>query len=170
LPVFSLICWIRVPQAITKTEVAFFSGYTDNSGAIKRGGTELSLNPGGDHGEIVFSYKDAWGEVCETRCLLTNNDLSWGRWVHIAGTWSSAKGQMSLFINGESRSVASATLGKPNKPTDVLWSYMAKNRTGNFFSGTIDEVRLYQGVIDRNRLAFIISGIVGNNWPLASWE
>lgn len=65
-------------------------------------------------------------------------------WIHVVGVYSSASGKMQIYINGELQDET------PYSGTLISGSttfYAGDDGTGNYFTGTLDDIRLYAGAL-----------------------
>ena len=104
----------------------------------------------GNSDQLIFYSKRADSSVDIAQSV--NNTITTGSWQYIVGTWDGSNAP-KLYKNGAEVSYASQAAG-----TGALNSDAGQNMTigsrgaGNFFNGTIDEVRIYNRVLSANEI------------------
>ncbi|MCR4335923.1 MAG: PKD domain-containing protein [archaeon] len=76
------------------------------------------------------------------------------QWYHIVGTYDGSN--QKLYVNGELKNT------KPNSGTPVVTTnpiYIGRNRTGQYFNGTIDDVAIWNRALSAAEIQEIYSGI-----------
>ncbi len=127
---FTLEAWIR-PDAVGGDVQAVLSHLHD-------GGFEIAL--AGDR--WMFTVNTADGP----QSVLSNDPVTEGAWVHVAGIHDHASGELVLAVNGVRQSDA-RTLGTAPRPADGDLMFGARSDgaggLANGFRGAIEEVRLW---------------------------
>jgi outer membrane protein assembly factor BamB len=76
----------------------------------------------------------------------TEKKIPAGQWTHLAGTFDGETGEVRIFLNGVEVARGTGTPGvflrEPQGPVQI-----GVRDTGSFFSGALDEVRVYQGTL-----------------------
>ena len=120
-----------------------------------RCGVEGSQDGGGfalqitDMGELRLSMARPEPVGSETWVYITSDDIIQPhQWYHVAGTYDGST--MRMYINGVLVKELSYTLGyRPSDITARIGSeYMLNGRVRNWFTGKIDEVKLYNHALD----------------------
>ncbi|MFF5235551.1 LamG-like jellyroll fold domain-containing protein [Dactylosporangium sp. NPDC000521] len=81
-----------------------------------------------------------------------------GEWVHLAGVFNAATGDVQLYVNG----VRQASTGHGSVGVAPSLSLMIGTRSAtnpSLFGGTIDEVHAYQGILNDREIANSYTGI-----------
>lgn len=75
--------------------------------------------------------------------ITSSTNLNDGIWHHIVGTYNGSK--MSLYVDGNLKSTSTNYSGVLPLNDDSVWigRHWNASSTGNFFNGSIDEVRIY---------------------------
>ncbi len=100
-----------------------------------------------------------------------NNDLSSPAsilpednvWYHIACSYDYATGARNIFLNGVSK--ANDTSSSPLLPTTALETIGCYSSKGQYYTGLIDDVRVYQKALTAGEVAIVMAGSVD---PVAS--
>jgi Concanavalin A-like lectin/glucanases superfamily len=71
-------------------------------------------------------------------------------WIHVVGVYSNASGKMQIYINGDlmEEQAKTGTLVTGSTPF-----YAGDDGTGTFFSGTMDDIRLYSRALTAAQIA-----------------
>lgn len=113
-----------------------------NAGENKRY-LQFALNP--DNG--LATYMGYSNGTAYFQTQKGGQNLDWiDQWVHVAFTWDHSDGGLSkLYVNGEEIGAYAnqEPLEEPLVPYDVPWTIGAMAHNSRFFSGVMDEVRIY---------------------------
>ena len=148
----SVCMWIKTTQASTGM---IFYGSSSSSGNGFGDEDELHINMTSDGG--VEFYIEGGDNDVNPQAMAVNDDA----WHHIAATWE-VNGQANLYVDGGTPISAAHTgnnfelagrirLGQPN--TREL-----------FYSGSIDDVRVYDYVLSPDEIAITMRGDVSLAW------
>ena len=76
----------------------------------------------------------------------TSFDVPVGKWTHVAATYSDKEERLRIYANGKQvlEQEANGSLGDRYEDWDELWIGGRQNGNPEFFSGLIDEVRIYK--------------------------
>ena len=121
---------------------------TGNSGGMWYQGMGLvdAEYPGvtNDFGVSLVGNKIAFGVGNPDYTLFSSSAVNTGNWVHVAATRNKSTGLMQLYINGILE--ASYTHSNHNSLNVPSYIYLGRDNNGNYYRGTIDEVRLWNTV------------------------
>lgn len=123
--------WARIAAITAQEQVLVQQGGTDGS-------VELSAGPDGRWSFGINSPGGSWS-LATSDVPATTND-----WVHLTGVFDAATGSVRLYVDGvlQTASGAGAT-GTPSSPLYLG----AAGPTGGYFSGAVDQVKLYAGAL-----------------------
>jgi hypothetical protein len=111
-------------------------------------------------GAWVFELPEADGTITKAAVPVLPSDFQ--KWVHLAGVYDKATGTLWLYVNGTRK--GDGRLNQPWQGTGGLQIGRARDATGNvgqYFSGLVDDVRLYGGLLDDSRI-----GNLYNSYPV----
>ncbi len=95
----------------------------------------------GDEIYFGYSYSGTWHEA-----TTSNVNLPANTWVHIAFTYDDTSDQVVFYKDGSPVSTQTIT-GNLNQSTNTGAVTIGKSRFGEYFDGTIDDIRLYNRVL-----------------------
>lgn len=107
-----------------------------------------------DFGLAMVGNKAAFGVGATDKTILSTNAINDGNWHHIAATLDTTTGAMRLYVDGTLQASDTGPAGARTAP--------AKMRLGSiggvtgFFNGSMDEVRLYNKILDPAELARLV--------------
>ncbi len=120
---------------------------SDHVFAMEKGaGFALELTP--------YGTVEAWLKIDGSfQYLDTGNVFSVGTWVHLAFTFTS--GQQYLYINGAvaGSSTHVGSLADTSDPVNIA----SMSWASEYFNGSIDEVYMYQGVLDATEVSTLMN-------------
>jgi hypothetical protein len=77
-----------------------------------------------------------------------------GTWTHLVGVYDASTGQVRLYVNG----VQQSNIGTGATPLASTGSLrIGAKGSGFYFGGTIDDVRVWQGVLNAREIAYLYS-------------
>lgn len=88
---------------------------------------------------------------------LIAGDLPTGSWIHVAGTYDTASGLMTLYIDGEEKGQRVHLEGGAldQDPTVPIW--IGANPDGsNYYNGLMDEVRMYSKALTESEIKGLV--------------
>jgi len=134
----TLEAWVK--RDTTGTQNAFES-IINKGGGTTRFNYALYINSGNG---LVFDFNDGAAN------LIAGNAVATSRWTHVAGTYNSATGRATLYVNGDS--VASTIFsGNPailnNPDSAYVGTFGASSFAAYKWKGQIDEVRIWKNVV-----------------------
>jgi hypothetical protein len=88
---------------------------------------------------------------------ISNSVAATGSWVHLVGEFDAATGQVRLWVNNVSQSYANT--GAVGYPSTESLAIGSRSGTGFFFGGVIDQVQVYQGLLNAREIKNIFDAI-----------
>ncbi|HEX4263568.1 MAG TPA: LamG domain-containing protein [Verrucomicrobiae bacterium] len=153
---FSISAWVKTTNVFGSDTsdqyssagiVSALGGDYDNSVApMMQSGHKLGFYTGGLGQNVLYSHAD----------------ITTGQYVHVVTTRDQQTGEKKIYINGvlDASVFASTGLLSGSDPNGFSIGY----NNGNVFSGQVDEVQLYSGVLSGNEVALLHS-YPGTNAP-----
>ncbi|RYD39515.1 MAG: LamG domain-containing protein, partial [Verrucomicrobiaceae bacterium] len=141
---FTLACWVKTTA-------------TAGAGQWYNGMGFIDAEVGGvfkDFGLAMVGNKAAFGVGAADKTILSTNAINDGNWHHIAATLNTTTGAMRLYVDGTPQASDTGPAGARTAP--------AKMRLGSiggvagFYNGSMDEVRLYNKILDPDELARLV--------------
>jgi hypothetical protein len=102
-------------------------------------------------GVWFFEMPESNGDITMAAVPVLPSDF--GKWVHLAGVYDKATGTLWLYVNGTRK--GDGRLNQPWSTTGGLQIGRARDTTGTagqYFTGTVDDVRLYSGALNDDRI------------------
>lgn len=153
-PAFTMCAWINT-GSVSTAQAIFATGNTGS--ALAAAGIFLNNGANG-----AFSMEFAGGNTART----AGGVITANTWYHVCGvkTAGAINTTTTLYVNGQSVALAGgASTGTPNISTTAA-SIGSFTTSGSYFSGKIDEVRVYNSALSAaNILALYRSGSVSIN-------
>lgn len=139
---FTLAFWVRTQQ-----EVAGWSRWPEGYGLVD--GKVNQTNS--DFGTSVVFGKFAFGVGGPDTTLKSGTSINDGRWHHVAATRNGTTGMMQVYVDGTREATGTGPAGT-RVATPSL--YIGEIRTGgNHFEGDIDDVRIYDRVLESSEIS-----------------
>ena len=156
LPI-TVTAWVNL--ASTANSERIFSGdNSDNSSTdTMMAGYDLGIAAGGLP-ECDFGDAGGWGSG-HRQSLTGTAPLATGQWYHIAAVIQGA-GNMQLYVNGQLINGNYSGAGGAMQYTTAP-SRIGTSNSGSFFSGKIDDVRVYHAALTQTQIAQIAVGALG---------
>ena len=104
-----------------------------------------------DFGVSYLNNKVAFGVGNADTTIQSTSTINSGNWVHVACTRDSLTGQMKVYINGTLETTGTGPTGTKNVPGTLHFGNLQTNI--NYFSGSIDQVKIYKSVISAADIA-----------------
>ncbi|KRF42176.1 LamG-like jellyroll fold domain-containing protein [Paenibacillus sp. Soil787] len=136
---YSVTAWVKL------NKVSGFQTAVSMDGSI---GSAFYLQLRGDTGKFAFTGLNSDSNGAPGTFASSVTAPTAGTWYHLAGVYDAAAKTVSLYVNGTLQEVTSYTTAwKAAGNTEIG---RAKFNAGlvDYFGGQIDDVRLYNGVID----------------------
>jgi len=132
--------WVKVAGSTGRYQVICAKWYGDG-GDTTHLSFVLEIRP---PDETTPDGRTPWFRVrtsSSDQAAISNTPIAYGEWVHIAGTYDGTT--VRIYINGTltGSTLLSGPINVGNQP--VMVGAHAWNGDGNWFNGTIDEVRVY---------------------------
>jgi hypothetical protein len=147
----SMDAWIKISEwLLDPNRNIIIARYDQDAG--KRG-LQFSLNP--DNGLATYMGHTNGTAYAQTQKGGQNQDWV-GQWVHVAFTWDHSDGGLTnLYVDGEEiGSYANQEpLEEPLLIFDIPWVIGAMQAQSRFFSGVIDELRIYDKRLSDDEVA-----------------
>lgn len=107
-----------------------------------------------DFGTALVGNKFGFGIGAPNTTLTATNVINDGQWHHLVATRSSSSGQMNVFVDGQPQGTITGPTGT-RAATPFL--RLGSLQTGApFFAGIMDDVRLYDYMLNSNQIAALI--------------
>jgi hypothetical protein len=133
--------------------------YVTNTGAVQLKTIVYTGSGTYDPNTDYDTYKKLFTSVAGTMVANT--------WTHIAGTYNSGTGTLTLYVNGSVPSGSSGGNGTSvgaalqlSDPFTMGQSYLQYSSTG-YFGGRIDEVRLYNRALSSTEVGYLMNTAIG---------
>ncbi|MFC4851873.1 LamG-like jellyroll fold domain-containing protein [Actinophytocola glycyrrhizae] len=106
----------------------------------------------GTPGFWVFEMPTADGGGAPVQATLSTSPSELGKWMHLVGAYDSASGMMWLYVDGDRQ--RDNTFDSPWQASGGLQigRSLDADVSGRYWSGGVDDVRLYAGALDRERV------------------
>ncbi|MCP4857153.1 MAG: hypothetical protein GY903_21940 [Fuerstiella sp.] len=127
-------------------------------------GFQIGLAPGG---QPEFAARADTGELVQ---VVGRTILKTGEWHHVVAAYDLRTRQSRLYINGHldgKKDISSASRGIMANDNNLTIGH-AEPEGGQFsFTGTVDEVSLYRGVLDTDAVAYLLKSGRARDFTLA---
>ncbi|GAB3136390.1 hypothetical protein GCM10027290_00050 [Micromonospora sonneratiae] len=141
---YSVSAWVNLASLPSGYATVVAQDGTYNSGFY------LQYSPSTRKFVLSVSSKDAAGETAAR--AFSRAEVTVGRWTHLVGVYDSAERQIRLYVDGElASSAVFTTAWQASGPMQVGRSQYA-DAYSNYWRGSIDEVRVYQGVLSQTEI------------------
>ena len=167
---WTISVWAKPPN---QNQSAFIVSKSQNQSPYEQfslgiAGPDSHLCPGGR--KVVFSYIESMN-VCE-RSGYTVNDIADGNWHHIAAVADKDANDtdtIRIYVDGVEQAVTiDFKLGSWPTIDNMDDLQIGCKRTSSYFNGLIDDVRIYNRVLDVNDIYPPVDGLAGlvGHWKL----
>ena len=143
---WTIAFWVKTTQT-SPTGTAWYQGNGMVDGEVP--------NIVDDFGVSYLNSKVAFGVGNPDTTIQSTSTINSGNWVHVACTRDSASGQMKVYVNGILETTGTGPTGTKTAPAALhIGNIQAGN---NFFSGAIDQVRIYTSVLTAADVGYLAS-------------
>ncbi len=149
LNTFSISAWVR-PAALSGWQIVVNKGTTTSA-------VNYYLATNGDEIGLGF-YNAGWVEF-----NTTNANLSTGQWYHLVGTFDDATREGRVYLDG-ALVHTSTTTKSPLPNSDALT--IGRSGFGEYWAGTLDDIRIYDRVLDPSEITTLAADGGGGGAPL----
>lgn len=158
LNAFTIEYWVKSSQtSLTGTQWYSGNGIVD----AEVGGVTT------DFGTSMLNNKLAFGIGNPDVTIQSTTSINTGNWVHVAATWDGSTGAMKLYINGVLEASGNGGTGLRSAPSNIR---VGSILTGiNYFSGTIDELRIWNTVRTQSEIQSGMNSEVNTNAALIEY-
>ncbi len=149
--------YVQIPRAIggaTNFSITFWLKTTSSGGS----GTQWHNGAGLVDGEVSGSANDfgvsllegkvAFGVGDPDTTLKTSATVSDGQWHHVAVTRNGFDGVLTIYLDGAADTNTFGPTGPLTAPPFLRLGSLQSGAAGKFFNGTLDDVRLYNGLLE----------------------
>lgn len=155
---FSVSAWARVEQTPSGTWNVIGQDGNVISGfylGVRQNSTTLAY-----HWTFLMHASDGAGPTVRVQSLSPIAAGDVGTWVHVTGVYDAIRSEIRLYVNGVLQGTASRT-ATPWQATGPLSIGRAKFNSGpvDFFPGSIDSVRAYQGALSDAQALKVYQGL-----------
>jgi hypothetical protein len=161
---FTLEAWVKGPSSQVGGAGIISKGLGNNgTGGNSQWEFALDVDP------TTFGYRlsvdSASGSATASITALSGPD---GTWQHVAATYDQGGGTMTIYVNGEAQvSGTPPTGGEFSSPIPVSIGAERSGVTPTYdqpFTGTIDEVAIYNFALGADRILAHVNGLYGLNF------
>jgi hypothetical protein len=146
----TLSAWIRPTAAPGGTQKGIIEKW-DWSGTYAFAGYMMRLDSAN---YLSFAVCGAAGN---TGISTAPRAVSTSVWTHVAATYDSASGAMTMYVGGNpDPTTGTSTTGPPTDGTSEL--HLGDDYGGNLFAGNIDEARIYDRVLTQAEIGILMNG------------
>ena len=153
---FSLTFWVKT------TQTGGTPGWASGNGLVD--GTVAGQT--NDFGVSLVGANAGFGVGNPDTTITSTTAINDGQWHHVAATRTSGGGAMNLYVDGVWQAGASGPTGTRNTPPVLRLGGLQTG--GNFFSGTLDDVRLYGSSLNGSQVAALATLTPSNTAPSLS--
>ncbi|MCU1677573.1 MAG: hypothetical protein JWM93_2331 [Frankiales bacterium] len=170
---------IRTSQSFS---VAAWVNIADTAGVR----TAVSAGTTGAFSGFILKYDTGWRFSMPYTSNTANGSMDQivasagspvGQWVHLVGVYNAATYQMTLYVNGASAATGTRTTGSGATNWDATggltlgqsrYSYNNAGIAADPWTGTIDDVRLYNRALSASDVSTVYAGT--DTPPVADWR
>jgi O-glycosyl hydrolase len=113
----------------------------------------MASDQGADWGKIDFKVRNSSDS---TEDSISNNVLNTNQWYHFVGVYNGA--DIALYINGVKQTSNPSLTGVTDSGGPGLYFGRQRTEYSEYFSGSIDDVRIYSYALSSNQIQTIYSG------------
>ncbi len=138
---FTISFWVKT------TDIGGTGGWWEGTGLID-GEMPNSVN---DFGTVIRGNKFGFGIGNPDTTISSISDINDGKWHHCAAARDNTSGKMSIYIDGQLENETSGPTGKRDS-TQTL-SIGKINNAANYFTGQIDELKIFNYPLNEFEIA-----------------
>ena len=135
---FAVSAWVRMDQKSTSWQAAVTQDGDRTS--------PFGLQYAADRNKWAFAVMDSDKDVPPEYRTFSQNEVALGQWTHLVGVYDPGAKQVRLYVNGQLESTASAPMTFESVKPLVIGRGRWVGQNYDFFSGGIDDVRVFAGV------------------------
>jgi hypothetical protein len=146
---FTVTMWVKTTDTAGGAGAQWWSGKGLVDGEIGGGGA--------DWGTSIVNGKFALGigSTSGDTTVASSVNINDGTWHHLAATRSNTSGAMKVYVDGVLSGSGTGPTGSRTWPTMLRIGGLQTG--GNYLNGTLDDVRLYDGIRTTNEIAAFIN-------------
>ncbi|MCP2329434.1 hypothetical protein HDA40_007941 [Hamadaea flava] len=142
---FTVTAWVN-PTSLPAYITILSQKGTTNSGAILQ-------YEAGSGWCLTAQVNDSLNPPGATRAKSGTAVVQAGAWQHVAGVYDAQKGEMRIYVNGVLKGSAAVTIGwNASGQMQLGRELFSGNENTSPFPGSIDAVRVYQGVLPDSQI------------------
>ncbi len=139
---YSVAAWMRVGDGSVRRDAVSQDGSGFNGSSFSVG-----VSPSGSAGTVNYEYRMRDPASATTEAVLSSPGPV-GEWVHVTGVYESTTRLMTLYINGEFVTNYEAPFNGVEWTSKlVIGRGRSGTSPGHFWSGDVDEVRVFTGTL-----------------------
>jgi MYXO-CTERM domain-containing protein len=142
---FTLAAWINTGD--TANQQAIIEKWTDTDPG---GGYFLRLNANENLSFSVFNPQGGAQGISSTPRV-----VPLGAWAHVAGTFNSTTGQMTMYVNGAADPSTGTAVASADTTAQLR---LGRDYGGNGFNGLMDEARIYNKALTAGEISVLMNG------------
>ncbi len=102
--------------------------------------------------------------------ITSNTIVNDGQWRHVTATYNASTGAMMLYLDGALEASADGPRGARTTPQAIRLGAIQSLTTSGYYNGSLDEVRLYEGVLSAGDISDLtsISGTASASFSVAN--
>ena len=143
---FSIAFWVKTVQTAGTPQWYNGAGLVDGD------------VPGGasDFGTALVGGKFGFGVGNPDTTILSTSSINDGAWHQCVATRQEATGVISVYVDGSLQATGTATKNTLSAPANLLFGATG----GNYFNGSLDEVKIFARTLSSNEVAALYSSSV----------
>jgi O-glycosyl hydrolase len=168
--------YVQIPRSIggaTNFSMAFWLRTTSTGGSGNQWWNGAGLVDGevagavNDFGVALLNGSIAFGIGNPDTTLQSATTVNDGNWHHVAVTRNGFDGELRIYLNGVLNAVTNTgPKGPRTAPSDLRLGSLQTGAAGKFYDGALDDVRLYNGLLEETRITALASAPLPNTPPV----
>ena len=161
--------YLQIPRSISNDFTIAFWVKTTQTGGTGQWYSGNGLVDGevagtvNDFGISLAGASAAFGMGNPDTTITSTTAINDGQWHHVAAIRANGSGSMNLYVDGVWQAGTNGPTGSRNAPPALRLGSM--QTAANFFSGTLDDVRLYGSVLNGAQVAALAMLTPANTTP-----